>query len=74
MQTGIYKKILGRTGVGMYYEFDCLSRHHVTGVELVTYVPLRIEPGWTGPRHCTLERDQFEEKFIWVSEGLPVPG
>lgn len=70
MQTGIYRKVEGRTGVGQLYEFACLSRHHTTSVQLVTYVPLRIEEGWDGPRHCTLEREAFERKFVWVSEGL----
>jgi len=71
MQTGLYRKVKGRTGVGELYEFDCLSRHHTTGAELVTYIPLRIDPSWDGVRHCTLERAEFEAKFQWESEGLP---
>jgi hypothetical protein len=72
MHTGVYRKIQGRTGVGELYEFSHLSRHHTTGVELVTYIPLRIEPDWAGTvRHCTLERDAFERKFEYVGEGLP---
>jgi len=72
MNTGVYRKIEGRTGVGQLYEFDCLCRHHVTGEEFVVYVPLRVEPGWTGTvRHCCLERKAFEKKFEYVSEGLP---
>lgn len=70
MQTGIYRKVEGRTGVGELYEFDSLSRDHDTGVHLVTYVPLRIEPEWDGPRHCTISRVRFERKFVWVGEGL----
>jgi len=72
MNTGVYRKIEGRTGVGQLYEFDCLCRHHTTGEEFVVYVPLRIEPGWEGTvRHCVLERSLFEKKFEYVSEGLP---
>jgi len=70
MQTGVYRKIEGRTGVGMLYEFDCLCRHHTTSVEMVVYIPLRIDPGWVGPRHCVMDRSEFERKFEWVGEGL----
>jgi len=72
MQTGVYRKIVGRTGVGELYEFGCLCRHHITGEEMVVYVPLRVEPQWAGTvRHCVLERVAFEQKFQFVSEGLP---
>lgn len=72
MNTGVYRKVKGRTGVGLLYEFDCLCRHHDTGVEMVVYVPLRVEPAWSGTvRHCVISRVAFEEKFEWVAEGLP---
>lgn len=72
MNTGVYRKVVGRTGVGELYEFDCLCRHHTTGVEMVVYIPLRVEPAWAGTvRHCVLERDLFEQKFEYVGEGLP---
>lgn len=72
MNTGVYRKVSGHTGVGMLYEFDCLCRHHTTGVEMVVYIPLRVEPEWAGTvRHCVLERDAFERKFEYLSEGLP---
>jgi hypothetical protein len=72
MQTGVYRKIHGRTGVGQLYEFDCLCRHHTTGEEMVVYIPLRVEPEWAGTvRHCVLERVAFEKKFVHVGEGLP---
>lgn len=72
MQSGVYRKTEGRTGVGMLYEFSCLCRHHTTGEEMVVYVPLRIEPEWAGTvRHCVLERPLFEAKFEYVGEGLP---
>lgn len=72
MKFGVYRKIEGKTGKGMLYQFIGLSRHHTTGVHFVTYVPLRIEPEWAGTlRECTLERDEFERKFEFVSEGLP---
>jgi len=72
MQTGVYRKTKGRTGVGLFYEFDCLCRHHTTGEEMVVYIPLRVEPEWAGTvRHCVLERIKFEQKFEYVGEGLP---
>jgi len=75
MRTGVYRKIEGRTGVGMLYEFDCLCRHHTTGEPFVVYIPLRVEPEWAGTvRHCVLERALFERKFEYVGEGLPLPG
>lgn len=74
MQTGVYRKVEGRTGVGELYEFDCLCRHHTTGVEMVVYIPLRIQLNWAGTvRHCVIERLEFERKFKYVSEGLPTP-
>lgn len=73
MQSGLYRKIDGHSGVGELYEFDCLARDHVTGVHFVVYIPLRIEPNWTGPRHCVISREEFNRKFTWVAEGL-VPG
>lgn len=72
MKTGVYRKTEGRTGVGQLYEFACLSREHTTGEELVTYVPLRVEPEWSGTvRHCTISRADFVRKFEYVGEGLP---
>ena len=72
MEFGIYKKIEGRTGVGMLYQFLMLARHHSTGEEYVVYIPLRVEPEWTGTiRPCILERHLFQNKFTFVSEGLP---
>lgn len=72
MQFGVYRKLEGRTGVGMFYQFLMLARHHTTGDEYVVYIPLRIEPEWAGTiRPCILERDLFNKKFEFVSEGLP---
>ena len=72
MRTGVYRKVYGRTGVGQLYEFGCLCRHHTTGEQMVVYIPLRVEPEWTGTvRHCVLERVLFEAKFEYVGEGLP---
>lgn len=72
MEFGVYRKLHGRTGVGMLYQFLMLARHHTTGVEMVIYIPLRIEPEWAGTiRPCVLEREMFEAKFSFVSEGLP---
>jgi hypothetical protein len=72
MQFGVYRKLEGRTGVGMLYQFLMLARHHTTGAHYVVYIPLRIEPEWAGTiRPCVLERELFERKFEFVSEGLP---
>lgn len=72
MEFGVYRKILGKTGVGMLYQFLMLARHHDTGEEYVVYIPLRIEPEWAGTiRPCILARTAFDEKFTFVSEGLP---
>lgn len=72
MNTGVYRKIEGRTGVGMLYEFCCLTRNHTTGAESVVYIPLRVEPEWAGTvRHCDIPRAEFERKFEYVGEGLP---
>lgn len=71
---GIYRKVEGRTGVGMLYQLLMLARHHTTGIESVVYIPLRIEPEWAGTiRPCILERDLFAQKFIFVGEALPAP-
>lgn len=73
MEFGIYKKIEGKTGVGLLYQFLMLARHHTTGEEYVVYIPLRIEPEWAGTiRPCILDRIKFNKKFRFVSEGLPV--
>lgn len=72
MQFGLYRKLKGRTGVGELYQFSHLVRHHTTGVEMVEYIPLRIEPEWSGTvRFCVLEREEFEKKFEFVGERLP---
>lgn len=72
MRSGVYRKVEGRTGVGMFYLFRCLSRHHTTGDVVVVYTPLRVEPEWAGTlRDTHLEREEFERKFRWVGEGLP---
>lgn len=72
MRFGVYRKLTGHTGVGMLYQFLLLARHHTTGDQFVVYIPLRIEPEWSGTvRCCILERELFEKKFEYVSEGLP---
>jgi len=69
---GVYRKLFGHTGVGMFYQFIAIARHHTTGEQFVVYIPLRVEPEWSGTvRHCILEREQFFQKFEFVSEGLP---
>jgi hypothetical protein len=69
---GLYVKLSGHTGVGRLYKFVNICRHHTTGIEFVCYVPLRIELEWAGTvRDCVLERDEFERRFQFVSEGLP---
>lgn len=72
MLSGVYRKISGKTGVGMLYQFIAVARHHTTGEEYVVYIPLRVEPEWSGTvRHCILKRDKFINKFEYVAEGLP---
>ncbi len=72
MRTGVYRKIVGHTGVGMLYQFLHLMREHTTGEEAVSYIPLRIEPEWAGTvRVCYMPRAAFEAKFEYVGEGLP---
>lgn len=72
MQSGVYRKLIGHTGVGMFYQFVCIAREHTTGEEAVVYIPLRIEKEWAGTvRFCYTPRKNFEEKFEYVSEGLP---
>lgn len=72
MEFGIYRKLTGKTGVGMLYQFIAVARHHTTGEEFIVYIPLRIEPEWSGTvRHCILEKNKFNEKFEFISEGLP---
>ena len=72
MRFGVYRKVQGRTGVGQLYQFVNIARHHTTGVEYITYIPLRVEPEWAGTvRFCVLERELFDDKFEYVSEGLP---
>lgn len=72
MRTGIYRKIEGKTGVGMLYQFLLLARDHTTGAESVIYIPLRVELEWAGTvRPCRIDRTEFERKFEYVGEGLP---
>ena len=72
MQFGVYRKLEGKTGVGKLYQFLMLARHHTTGEHYVLYIPLRIEPEWSGTiRPCLLERAEFERKFEFVGEALP---
>jgi len=72
MKTGVYRKVEGRTGVGMFYQFLLLAREHTTGAQAVVYIPLRVEPQWAGTvRPCYMPRADFERKFEYVGEGLP---
>lgn len=72
MESGVYKKLHGRTGVGKYYQFVCVARHHTTSEEVVVYIPLRVELNWEYTvRFCYLERHLFEDKFAFIGEGLP---
>lgn len=72
MRTGVYRKVSGRTGVGLLYQFLLLMREHTSGEEAVAYIPLRIDPSWSGTvRPCYMPRAAFEQKFEYVGEGLP---
>jgi hypothetical protein len=39
MRTGIYRKVEGHTGVGMFYQFLLLMREHTTGADSVASSP-----------------------------------
>jgi len=72
MRTGVYRKVAGQSGIGMYYQFLLLVRDHHTGAEGVVYIPLRVEPEWAGTvRPCWIARAEFERRFEYVGEGLP---
>ena len=72
LRPGVYRKVDGRTGVGLLYQFLLLAREHTSGNESVVYIPLRVEPEWAGTvRPCYLARAEFERKFVFVGEGLP---
>jgi hypothetical protein len=72
MQSGVYRKIEGHTGVGLFYQFLFLAREHTTGAQAVVYIPLRVEQEWAGTvRCCYMPRADFERKFEYVGEGLP---
>ena len=72
MKWGVYRKLIGHTGVGQLYQFLGIAREHTTGEEAVVYIPLRIEPEWSGTvRWCYTPRANFEAKFEYVGEGLP---
>ena len=74
MRTGVYRKIHGHGGIGQFYQFLLLAREHYSGAQVVVYIPLRIEPEWAGTvRPCYIARGDFEAKFEYVGEGLPVP-
>lgn len=76
MQTGIYRKVGGNSGIGKLYLLLTPARHHnVNNTEpLVVYIPLRVEPEWAGTvRPCVIPRAEFDEKFAFVGEGLPDP-
>lgn len=76
MNTGVYVKKEGRSGIGKLYQLVGPARHHdVTNLQpLVVYIPLRVEPEWAGTvRLCVIPRAEFEEKFEWLGEGLPDP-
>ena len=70
MRTGIYRK----RSNGKLYQFLLLARNHYDGAQVVIYIPLRIEAEWAGTiRPCWIPRGDFEFKFEYVGEGLPIP-
>ena len=78
MKFGVYRKVKASgkgkgTGIGELYLFVNLARDHYGKLpNMVTYVPLRIEPEWAGTlRNCYIPREEFEECFEYVDEGLP---
>jgi len=80
MNAGVYKKVKASGkgkggGIGKLYQFVTLARdHYGKGPDMVVYIPLRIEPEWAGTlRNCYMPREEFEECFEYVGEGLPTP-
>jgi hypothetical protein len=49
-----------------------LARGHSTNEEVIAYVPLRVEPEWSGTARMAFRAvDDFNEHFEWVGERLP---
>ena len=76
MQSGVYRKIEGKTGTGQLYLFIALAHMHEDrgsdAQQYVIYIPLYTMPEWALTlRHCILERELFERKFEWAGETLP---
>jgi hypothetical protein len=76
IRVGVYRKkdtVTAERPQGFLYLLLTLSRNHYTSEESVIYVPLRVEPEWTGPRVCDIPRGDWDRKFEYVGEGLPTP-
>lgn len=69
MNAGIYEHKGHR---GNYYLLIGLARDHHSDEEFIVYVPLRIEPEWSGTARMAIRpaRD-FERTFEWVGDVLP---
>lgn len=60
---------------GRYYLFDKLMRNHYDDSVHVSYIPLWVDPAYTGPRTSFRTLEDFTEKFEYVGEtyeGEPV--
>lgn len=66
MKAGIYEY------KSNYYLLVGLCRTHDDNDEFVAYVPLRVEPGWSGTARIALRRpEDFETHFTWIGDRLP---
>lgn len=69
MNAGIYEH---DRHPGNYYLFIGLARDHVTDIEYVIYVPLRVESEWAGTARMALRTvDDFHNTFTWIGDRLP---
>ncbi len=57
---------------GHFYLLIGLCRKHDTGEELVAYVPLRVDPKWSGTARIALRtQEDFDANFEWMGDVLP---
>jgi len=76
IRVGVYRKkdtVTEERPQGFLYQLLTLARNHYNEEQVVVYIPLRIEPDWTGPRFCWIPRGDWDSKFEYVGEGLPTP-
>ena len=74
---GVYRKkdtVTVDRPQGFLYQFWTMARNHYTDEQVVVYIPLRVEPEWEGTiRPCWISRGDWDAKFEYLGEGLPIP-